>query len=56
MIQIDTHQITGVQRAGNADQYLREIGEDTPVMRFVRIRQSGTRYFATESHVIQLAL
>jgi hypothetical protein len=51
-VQIDTHQITSVQRTGDANQYVREIGEDTPVMRFVRIGQSRTRYFATKSHMI----
>ena len=37
LMQIDAHQITGVQRTGGRNQPLREIGEDTPVVRFVRV-------------------
>jgi len=56
LMQIDAHQITGVQRTGGRNQPLREIGEDTPVVRFVRVGQSRARHFAAEPHVIQLAL
>jgi hypothetical protein len=35
---------------------LREVGKDTPVPRFVRIRQRRASHLATESQVIQLAL
>ena len=38
------------------DQDLREIGEDPPIMRFVRIGQRRARHLAAESQVVQLAL
>ena len=56
LLQIDAHRIVGIQRPGDADQYLREVGEDPPVMRFVRVGQRRARHLAAESHVVQLAL
>jgi hypothetical protein len=37
LLQIDANRIAGMQRSGDGDQYLREIGEDPPIMRFVRV-------------------
>src|ERR1035437_1171832 len=42
--------------ACDGNQPLREVGKDTPVPRFVRIRQRRASHLATESQVIQLAL
>ena len=56
LLQIDANRIVGIQRSGDADQHLREIGEDAPVVRFVGIGQRRARHLAAESHVIQLAL
>src|ERR1022692_3111926 len=41
--------------SGNADQVLREIGEDAPVVSFIGIRQGRAGNPTTESHVVELA-
>jgi hypothetical protein len=48
--------IAGVQRPGDANQYLREIGEDPPIMGFVRVGQCRACHLAAESQVVQFAL
>ena len=45
-----------MKRPGDADQILREVGEDAPVVRFVGICQCGSRHLAAKAHMIQLAL
>jgi len=44
-----------MKRPGDADQILREVGEDAPVVRFVGIGQRGPRHLAAKAHMIQLA-
>src|SRR6266852_5685604 len=56
LLQIDANRIAGMQRPGDGDQSLREIGEDPPIMRFVRVGQRRARHLAAESQVVQLAL
>src|ERR1039457_6371098 len=41
--------------SGNADQVLREIGEDAPVVSFIGVRQGRAGNPTTESHVVELA-
>src|ERR1019366_8606543 len=41
--------------SGNADQVLREIGEDAPVVRFIGVRLGRASNPTTESHVVELA-
>jgi len=55
-IQFDTNRVFGVKRSGDADQILREVGEDAPVVRFVGIGQRGPRHLAAKAQMIQLAL
>jgi hypothetical protein len=45
-----------VLRPGDANQYLREIGEDPPIMGFVRVGQCRACHLAAESQVVQFAL
>src|ERR1039458_8206436 len=52
----DAHGLADIQSACCCNQLLREVGEDAPVPRFIRIRQRRARHLATESQVIQLAL
>ncbi len=56
LLQIDANRIASMQRPGDGDQSLREIGEDPPIMRFVRVGQRRARHLAAESQVVQLAL
>jgi hypothetical protein len=56
LLQIDANRIAGIQRPGDGDQNLCEIGEDPPITRFVRVGQRRTRHLAAESQVVQLAL
>src|SRR5438094_7132329 len=44
-----------MKRPGDADQYLSELGKDSPIMRFVSIGQRRARHFAAEPHVVQFA-
>jgi hypothetical protein len=55
LIEIDTNLVVRVQRPSDANQYLREIREDPPIMRLVRVGQR-TRHLASESQMVQLAL
>ena len=54
-IQVDADRIVGIQRPGNGDQVLCEIGEDAPVVGLVGVRQCRARNPATESHVVEFA-
>jgi hypothetical protein len=53
--QVHADGIVGVERPCDADQHLREVGVDAPVVALVGVGQCGTRYPAAKSHVIQLA-
>ncbi len=55
VVQFHTHCILAVKRPGNADQMLREIGEDAPVVSLVGICQGRARNPAAKAHVVQLA-
>ena len=44
-----------MKRSGDADQVLREIGEDAPVVSLVGVSQSRARNATAETHVIKLA-
>jgi len=54
--QVHADRIVGVEWPGDADQHLREIGVDAPVVALVGVSQRGARYPAAKSHVIQLAV
>jgi len=53
--QVHADRIVGIEWAGDADQDLREVGVDPPVVALVGIGQRGARHAATEAHVVQLA-
>jgi hypothetical protein len=53
--QVDTDGIVGVERTGDADQYLREVGVDAPVVSLVGVGRRGARHPAAKSHMIQFA-
>ena len=55
VVQIHAHRIFGMKRSGDADQVLREIGEDAPVVSLVGVGQCRARNPAAESHVVELA-
>src|SRR5712692_9579271 len=55
LLQIDANRIAGMQRPGDGDQNLREVGVDPPVACFVGISQGRARHLAAESHVVELA-
>src|ERR1019366_3185785 len=55
LIQIYTDRIGRIQRPRDADQHLREVGVDAPVMRVVGIGQRGARHAAVKPHVVELA-
>ena len=55
LIQIYTDRIRRIQRPRDADQHLREVGVDAPVMRVVGIGQRGARHAAVKPHVVELA-
>ena len=47
--------VVRMQRSRNADQHLRKVGEDTPVVSFVGVGQRGARYAATKAKMVELA-
>jgi hypothetical protein len=55
LIQIHTDRIVRIQRTGDTDEHLCEVGENAPVVRLVRVGQIRARHASTKSHVIQLA-
>jgi hypothetical protein len=55
VVQIHAEWIVGVKRPGDADQMLSEVGEDTPVVGLVRIRQCRPRNTGAKSHVVESA-
>src|SRR3984885_1125397 len=55
LIEIDTNFVVRVQWPGNANQYLRKIRKDPPIMRLIRVGQRRTRHLAAESQMVQLA-
>src|SRR5260370_26443906 len=54
VLEFHAKRIASVEAASALNEDLREIGEDMPVMFFVRIRQCGTRDSAADAHVVQL--
>jgi hypothetical protein len=42
-------------RTSDADQNLRKVGNDPPIVDFIGIGERRTRHFTAESHVVQLA-
>src|SRR5713226_9371702 len=54
VLELHAKRIVSVEAASALNEDLSEIGEDTPVMFFVRIRQCRTRDSATDAHVVQL--
>jgi hypothetical protein len=54
--QFETERIFDMKAARHADQIVREVGEDAPVMRFVSIGQRRPRHLAAKAQMIQLAL
>src|SRR5260370_16393399 len=54
VLELHAKRIVSVEAASSLNEDLREIGEDTPVMFFFRIRQYRTRDSTTDTHVIQL--
>src|SRR5437899_7649230 len=55
LLQIGANRIAGMQRPGDGDQNLREVGVDPPVACFVGISQGRALHLAAESHVVELA-
>src|SRR6266496_405011 len=56
LLQIDAHGLADIQSARGRNQPVGEVGEDTPVARFVSVCQRRACHLATESQVVQLAL
>ena len=54
VLEFHTERIVSVEAASALNEDLREVGEDMPLMFFVRIRQCRTGDPATNAHVIQL--
>jgi hypothetical protein len=55
VVQIHAHGILDMKWSGNADQVLREIGEDAPVVSFVGVSQGRAGNPTAESHVVEFA-
>jgi len=54
-IEVHAERVVSIKRPRNADQLLREVGEDAPVVRLVGVGQRGTRHAPTKAHVVQFA-
>ena len=55
MIQIDADRIVHIHGPRDANEYLSEIGEDTPVVSFVGVGQIAAGDSPTKAHVVKLA-
>jgi hypothetical protein len=55
-VKVEAERLGGVQRAGDTDEDLGEIGIDPPVMSFIGIGKSGLGDASPEAHVVQLVL
>ena len=55
LIQVYADGIGRVQRSSDADQDLRELGIDSPVMRVIGVGERGPRHAAMKTHVVKLA-
>jgi len=55
VVQIHADRTASVERPGDTDQNLCEVGKDTPVPRLVGVGQRGARHRAPETHVVELA-
>jgi hypothetical protein len=54
LVEIHTNGIGGAEGARDANQNMREVGEDAPVARLVGVGQRGPRHLAMETHVVHL--
>ena len=54
VVQVQTEVFVGIQRAGDADQNLSEVGVDPPVPDLVGVRERVPRAAAADAHVVQL--
>ena len=52
IVQVDAQGIAGIEWPGHVDQDLCEVGEDPPIMGFVRIGQRRARHLAAKAHVV----
>jgi hypothetical protein len=55
MIQIHADRIVHIQGPRDANEYLSEIGEDTPVVSFVGVGQIAAGDLPAKAHVVKLA-
>ena len=55
VVQLHTDGIGRMQRPRDADQHLRKIRKDSPVVHLISIRQRGARHTAAKAHVVELA-
>jgi hypothetical protein len=55
LIEIHADRVGRIQRPGDADQYLREVSVDAPVVTFIGVGQRRPRHAAVKAHVIELA-
>ena len=55
MVEIHADEILDMKRSGEADQVLRKIGEDAPVVRLVCVRLCRARNPTAEPHVVEFA-
>ena len=55
VVEIHADGIGGVERPGDADQDLSEVGKDASVTRLVGVGQSGPRHLAAYSEMIEFA-
>ena len=56
VIELDAEAVLGIERAGDDDQRLGEIGIDAPIAPFVGIGQGGARDMPADAHVVELGL
>ena len=55
VVKIEAKRLGSIHRAGNVDEHLREVGEDSPGVSLVGIGQCGSGNPASNAHVIKLA-
>ena len=55
VVEVQAERLVGVDRPRDVDEYLREVGEDAPVVCLVGVGQRGARDLAAKAQVIELA-
>jgi hypothetical protein len=55
-LQVHPQGFAGIERLGERDEGLREVGHDAPVARLVGIRQGAARHAPPDAHVVELRL